>query len=98
MSKKDRTGATGGREREQRPASVTIPSPPRNEPAEYTQCPVCYPGLGGVGTSYGHYPPKGRVYLRCNCCGHTWSADLKVEVVAVDHRLPGEISERISTP
>lgn len=74
------------------PKPTELPSPPAVPLHE--QCPCCFHGLGGRGRQYGQHPPKSRVYYACDKCGHTWSADLKIEAVAIDHRLPPDIEQR----
>lgn len=64
--------------------------------ATHKRCPVCWERFCGEGKQYGQHH-KGlmtRLYLQCDQCGHTWTADVRVEVVAVDHRLPENISTR----
>lgn len=73
--------------------SFTIGIPQLGVP-EFMRCPLCWGGMRGCAKPNGQYPPKGRVYLKCEKCGHDWIADLRIEVVAIDHRLPGEISTR----
>lgn len=66
------------------------------EIAVHKRCPLCWGGLHGEGHQYGQHP-KGamtRIYFRCDMCGHTWTVDQIVEVVAVDHRLPDGIQAR----
>lgn len=63
---------------------------------DYLRCPCCFTGWGGVGKQYGNYNVKNRVYLRCDKCGHDWTADIvvTVEVLSVNKRIPEEITAR----
>jgi hypothetical protein len=60
---------------------------------EYRHCPVCWNGNGGYGTAYSTH---GRTrYYKCDkCtkgdrgpCGHTWTVEVKLEVIKVEHRI-----------
>lgn len=82
--------------REDPPARVEAPpaAPPISIVPDHERCPLCWGNWKGRGKKYGEHPPKGRVYLKCQQCGHSWTVDLKTEVVAIDHRLPPELTER----
>jgi len=66
------------------------------EIARHRRCPVCYDRLRGKGNQYSSYN-KGaitRCYLRCCECGHTWTADIKTEIVSIDFKHTENISSR----
>jgi hypothetical protein len=66
---------------------------------EHRRCPICWEGNGGYGTAYSKH---GRTrYYKCNQsrtdqgpCGHTWTVLVKLEVLAVEHRIVRMDGER----
>lgn len=65
---------------------------------QHRQCPLCFTGRGGVGVAYNTQRRGKRIlligdsetrttYYRCQCCGHTWSAQVRLEVLRVEHRV-----------
>lgn len=59
----------------------------------HRHCPLCWTGNGGYGTAYSKH---GRTrYYKCDQstnenrgpCGHTWTVEVKLEVVKVEHRV-----------
>lgn len=52
---------------------------------DFRRCPLCWGGRRGVGNVYSTH---GRTrYYKCNCCGHTWTAIVKMEAVRIEHRI-----------
>lgn len=65
------------------PAARSIPT--------HRCCPLCFHGQGGTGLCYSK---RGNTsYYKCQLCGHTWTAIVRVEVVRVEHRIV-EIQQR----
>lgn len=68
-----------------------VPIETRAEPVKiapkHRQCPLCFTGMGGVGSSTGIYR-KGSTYAKryycCNKCGHTWTVDIQPSQVIDD--------------
>lgn len=52
----------------------------------HRHCPSCYNGLGGVGNVYTtHQTSRGKKqYLRCQSCGHTWTAIVLWETKTIE--------------
>lgn len=67
-----------------RPKDEPTNDKPRDVP-KHRQCPLCYTGLGGVGSQYSKHGNTG--YYKCQCCGHTWTATVKVEAVKIEHKV-----------
>lgn len=74
---------SGGRPTETGREAVAMKE--RRTVAVHRQCPLCYHGeLNGVGVSYS---TQGRTrYYKCDKCGNTWTALVRIEVVQVEHR------------
>lgn len=64
---------------------------------DWRRCPSCFGGWGGVGHIVGQHVHKSTKYLKCQTCGHTWSAVLKVVAISINQNLSGNDSERILT-
>lgn len=87
MSKRARQEQS--RQNQQKSSGNVATSGRRIEP--YRQCPLCWNGQRGAGLAYSTHGSTR--YYKCQNCGHTWTAQVKVEVLKVEHR-PVEMNER----
>lgn len=63
------------------------------EVPKYRQCPLCFNGpMNGTGVAY--CTQGSTRYYKCKCCGHTWTATVKTEVINIGHRIVGLDGER----
>jgi hypothetical protein len=68
------------------------PQPPISEPTDTRRevllerrCPSCYHGEdNGIGNAYAN--KNGTRYYKCDKCGFTWTALVKMEVIKIEHR------------
>lgn len=65
---------------------------------EYRRCPVCWNGSGGYGVAYS---TQGRTrYYKCcrsesgTPCGHTWTVQVQLEVVRIEHHRVTDVKTR----
>lgn len=49
------------------------------------KCPLCYPTRKGTGTAYKKHGSK--LHYKCEGCGHTWTAEVFIEKIVIEHRI-----------
>lgn len=81
-------------QRQPQPQPVAQPEAQQKLVPDYKRCPLCFGGRGGIGRQYGQYDAKQLHYLRCNQCGHTWTAEVHTVGVVVDARIPRDVQTR----
>ena len=101
----EQTGQMGERgmskkQQPEKPVHKPIEKPQTRVIEEYRHCPVCWSGNGGYGSAYSTH---GRTrYYKCDKstsaergpCGHTWTVEVKLEVIKVEHRIVKMDGER----
>lgn len=83
------TGVDGGNKPETAPPFVN----PAKMFYPHRRCPLCWEGRKGKGILFGQYDAKNREYLRCDQCGHTWTADViyHAEVIDINTRTSASV-------
>jgi len=101
---KEQGGQMGERgtnkKRDEKPVEKPIEKPQPRVIEDFRHCPICWSGNGGYGTAYSTH---GRTrYYKCDKttkedrgpCGHTWTVEVKLEVIKVEHRIVKMDGER----